>query len=30
MNKCRIEIANKNFERMNIVGLSRLLKDSQA
>ncbi|PKU40178.1 ectonucleoside triphosphate diphosphohydrolase 5 [Limosa lapponica baueri] len=29
MNKCRIEMANKGFERMNIVGLSRSLKDNQ-
>lgn len=29
MNTCRIETANKDFKRMYMVGLSRLLKDSQ-
>lgn len=29
LHTCRIETASKDFERMNMVGLSRLLKDSQ-
>lgn len=29
MNTCRIETANKDFKRMYMVGLSRLLKDRQ-
>lgn len=26
---CRIETASKDFKRMNMVGLRKLLKDSQ-
>lgn len=29
MNTCRIETASEDFKRMNMMGLSRLLKGSQ-